>query len=64
MEWIRENWVFIIFFAIFIGMHLFGHGMHGGGCGGHGKDNEGDEHRGHSGNSSEKKKEKGGAGCC
>jgi hypothetical protein len=30
MEWIRENWVFIIFLVFFIGMHLFGHGMHGG----------------------------------
>lgn len=63
MEWIRENWVFILFFALFIGMHLFGHGMHGGGCGGHGRGNEGDEHKGHSDGSSEKKK-KGGGGCC
>lgn len=58
MEWIRENWVFILFFIIFIGMHLFGHGMHGG-CG---KTEEGEEHKGHG--SSEKREKKGGQGCC
>lgn len=41
MEWVRENWVFIMFFIIFIVTHFFGHGMHGG-CGG------GREHKGHS----------------
>lgn len=61
MEWIRENWVFIIFFIIFIAMHLFGHGMHGGCCGGHGK-NEEEEHKGHSEKGSSQKK--GGHGCC
>ncbi len=39
----RENWIWIILFAVFIGMHLFDHGgMHGG----HGKREEGDEHKG------------------
>ena len=56
MEWIRENWVFLVFFVFFIGMHLFGHGC----MGGHGEE-KGDEHKGHEG-SSEKKK--GGHGCC
>lgn len=38
MEWVQENWFFILFAALFIGMHLFGFG-----CGGHGK------HGGHGG---------------
>lgn len=61
MEWIRENWVFILIFIFFIAMHRFG-----GGCmGGHGRhgEEEGDEHKGHEG-SSEKKEKKGGHGCC
>jgi hypothetical protein len=37
MDWIRENWFFILFFIFFIWMHLSGHG-----CGGHG--HGGDEH--------------------
>lgn len=37
MEWFSENWVWLLFFAGMIAMHLFGHGGHGGhggGCGG------------------------------
>lgn len=30
MGWLAQNWVWILFFAAFIGMHLFGHGGHGG----------------------------------
>jgi len=46
MNWIRENWFFIMFFALCIAMHIFGHKRHGG-HGGHG---EGDgEHSGHLG---------------
>ncbi len=64
MDWARQNWVFILFFVIFIGMHLFGGGCMGGHGGhrGHGEE-EGDEHKGHEG-SSEKKEKKGGHGCC
>ena len=38
MDWLAENWVGVLVFAAFIGMHLFGHGGHGGhgGSGGHG----------------------------
>lgn len=38
MDWLVQNWVWVLVFAAFIGMHLFGHGGHGGhgGCGGHG----------------------------
>jgi hypothetical protein len=30
MEWFSPNWVWVLFFAGFIAMHLFGHGSHGG----------------------------------
>ena len=63
MEWIRENWVFIIFFVLFMAMHLFGFGCGGhGGPKGHGE--EGEEHKGHGEGSTEKKEKKGGPGCC
>jgi hypothetical protein len=29
MEWISQNWVWVLFFVAFIAMHLFGHGGHG-----------------------------------
>jgi len=35
MEWFSQNWVWVLFFAAFIAMHMFGHGGHGG-RGGHG----------------------------
>jgi len=38
MQWLTENWVWVLIAAAFIGMHFFGHGGHGGhgggGCGG------------------------------
>jgi hypothetical protein len=37
MTWLSQNWVWVLFPAAFIVMHLFGHdryGGHGGGCGG------------------------------
>jgi hypothetical protein len=37
MEWISQNWVWVLFFAGFIAMHMFGHGGHGR-HGGHGGD--------------------------
>lgn len=33
MAWLSQNWVWVLFMAAFIGMHMFGHGGHGG----HGK---------------------------
>jgi len=30
MEWLSQNWVWALFFAAFIAMHMFGHGGHGG----------------------------------
>ena len=39
MEWLAQNWVWVVVFVVFIGMHLFGHGGHGGrGCCGDGDD--------------------------
>lgn len=29
MDWLMQNWIWVMFFVLFIGMHLFGHG----GCG-------------------------------
>ncbi|BBP03029.1 hypothetical protein TPL01_21870 [Sulfuriferula plumbiphila] len=33
MEWFSQNWVWVLFFAGMIAMHMFGHG--GGSGGGH-----------------------------
>ncbi len=41
MEWLSENWVFILVFLAMMGMHLFGHGGHGG-HGGHSQSRNGD----------------------
>ncbi|EMJ4931665.1 DUF2933 domain-containing protein [Pseudomonas aeruginosa] len=30
MEWLTQNWFWILIFVAFIAMHLFGHGGHGG----------------------------------
>ena len=30
MEWLAQNWVWILFFVGMIAMHMFGHGGHGG----------------------------------
>ena len=30
MEWLSENWVFLVVAAGMAAMHLFGHGGHGG----------------------------------
>ena len=34
MEWLSENWVFLVVAAAMMAMHLFGHGGHGGHGGG------------------------------
>ena len=31
MDWLLTNWFWILVFVLFIAMHLFGHGGHGGG---------------------------------
>lgn len=38
MEWLSQNWFFVLILVVFVGAHLFGHGGCGGGHGGHGKD--------------------------
>ncbi|MHB1230957.1 MAG: DUF2933 domain-containing protein [Burkholderiales bacterium] len=43
MDWLAQNWIWVVVFAVFIGMHLFGHGGHGGrggGCCGGGGDQQ------------------------
>ena len=30
MEWLGQNWIWVLFFVAFVAMHLFGHGGHGG----------------------------------
>ena len=35
MDWLAQNWVWVLFLAGFIAMHMFGHGGHGGHGGGH-----------------------------
>lgn len=39
MEWLSENWVFLLVVFAMVAMHLFGHGGHGG-HGGAGGDDE------------------------
>lgn len=34
MEWLSQNWVWVLIGVAFIAMHMFGHGGHGG-HGGH-----------------------------
>jgi len=40
MEWLSENWVFLVVVVGMVAMHLFGHGGHGGHGGGR-RDEEG-----------------------
>jgi hypothetical protein len=40
MEWLSENWVFVLIAVAMVAMHLFGHGGHGG-HGGQRRDDEG-----------------------
>lgn len=37
MDWLSQNWVWILIGAAFIGAHLFGHGYGGHGHSGHGR---------------------------
>jgi len=34
MEWLAENWFWVVIGVAFIAMHMFGHGGHGGHGGG------------------------------
>lgn len=40
MEWLQQNWFWVVVFVTFFAMHLFGHGGHGGHGGGHGHDRD------------------------
>ena len=41
MEWLAQNWLWVLIGILFVVMHLFGHGGHGG-HGGHSSHSEGD----------------------
>ncbi len=58
MEWVLENWIFILFAALFIGMHVFGFG-----CGGHGKHGAHGGDKGHDGHREGYDGKKGGDSC-
>lgn len=30
MDWLSQNWFFVVLLVAFVGMHLIGHGGHGG----------------------------------
>jgi hypothetical protein len=30
MDWLTDNWFWVLIAGLFIGMHFFGHGGHGG----------------------------------
>jgi hypothetical protein len=36
MDWLSQNWIWVIFGVAFVAMHMFGHGGHGGHGHGHG----------------------------
>lgn len=38
MEWLQQNWFWVVVIVLFFGVHLFGHGGHGGHGGGDGGD--------------------------
>ncbi len=46
MDWLTQNWVFVVFLTVFVGMQLCGHGGPGGEGGGGGR---GGGHGGHGG---------------
>lgn len=50
MDWLIENWFWVLIGIVFVAMHLFGHGGHGGhgGHAGHGgsRDDAADVERG------------------
>ena len=48
MDWLSQNWIWVIVLVAFVWMHLYGHGGGHGGCGGHGGHggHKGDRERG------------------
>jgi len=42
MEWLAQNWYWVLIGIAFVALHMFGHGGHGG----HGKPNKQDKHAG------------------
>jgi len=40
MDWLVQNWVWVLVFAVFIWMHMSGHGCHGGHGDRHGEEDQ------------------------
>ena len=40
MNWLLQNWVWVLVFAVFIWMHMSGHGCHGGHGDRHGEEDQ------------------------
>lgn len=40
MEWLGENWFWVVVLVAFVALHLFGHGGHGGHGGGRAPEND------------------------
>lgn len=62
MEWVANNWFFLLVIAVFAGMHFFGYG-----CCGHRKHKKNDEHGDHDGRTGGRdgeKPKKASHGCC
>lgn len=47
MQWLSENWVFLVVAVAFFAIHLFGHGGHGGHGHGGGRRDDEDKRAGH-----------------
>ncbi|MBT8433112.1 MAG: DUF2933 domain-containing protein [Gammaproteobacteria bacterium] len=45
MEWLIENWVWVLIGIAFVAMHIFGHGGHGGHGNHGGNDNPNDDQK-------------------
>jgi len=35
MDWLSQNWVWLVFLGVMVAMHLVGHGRHAAGANGH-----------------------------
>ncbi len=52
MDWLAENWFWVLIGVVFIVMHLFGHGGHGG----HGSHGRNEKHKKNDNNEDEDQK--------
>lgn len=45
MEWLAENWFWVLIGILFVGIHIFGHGSHGSHGGGKHDENDSTDKR-------------------